>query len=389
MVVFVGPGLDCMEHVAATLGERGVATAWIGYPYSWPVRLRVRLFTDAVRSATSPRELADAIASLGAHRVVDVISSETTMAATAEAVRMLQREGTLADEVAADVTTRAEWVDKLVAVERLNAAGVLVSEQLRAEEVSAAEAVAKLGLPLVVKGRNGFAGSTVRVVKSEAAARRAAEKFAKDGGAYYERMVPGVEHAWVCSYGPDGKVQQEGAYRSFKAPDDPNGPPLFNRPVDLPALSDSGRRTVAELGGRGLLNLDFIVDDAGRAWLLDVNLRPWNSTVALRAAGVDFVAGYLYALGLGPAPQEPLKLPVGGEVRVFPREAAEGVLRKPVSGSRALATQARQWLPWTSPGYIAAAVLRSFLVIAVRLYRDVMGERHWAVREQRALEAED
>lgn len=381
-----------MEHVAAALRSRGVGSAWIGYPYSLPLRVRARLFTDATDSATTPEELAGAIASLGAHRVVDIIGSEPVMAAVAEATRKLTDlpQGEALDEtVARDVVARAAWVDKLVALERLRTTGVDVPAILPAPEHDATAAAERLGLPLVVKGRQGFAGSAVRMASSVHSARKAAEMFAGHGGAYFERIVHGTEYSWVCSYGPGGQVQQEGAYQAHKSPLDPHGPAAYNVPVEVPALGDAGRRVVKAIGGRGLLNLDFIVDEDGIPWLLDVNLRPWNSVVAMRSSGVDFVAGYLHALGLGPAPEEPRVVPAGGEVHVFPREAAERLRRRPWNGGRVLARQARDWRPWTSTGYVAAGLLRSGMVIATRIYRDLMGERHWAARERRWLEVDD
>lgn len=375
LLVFLGPGLDGIEQTAASARRRGVETLWVGMPYSARLRARARLFCDGVASVDSHDELVALLCSLELDRVVDLMCSEPVIARVRLAAEEVADAG-LPPDVLADVRRRHALADKLKTRAVLAAHGVAVPPGLDAATASAAEAAGRLGLPLVVKGVLGSSGATVRITDDVDEAQRIAEVLLRREGCYFERLVPGQESAYVASYAPGGAVLQEGSYTSVKSAKDPTGFPGRVVTENRPDLLEVGRRLVDAVGGRGLMNADMITDAHGRVWVLDVNPRPWHTTVALRHTGTDFVGGYLHALGVGPRPPEPVRLPGGQTVDGFPREAAELIRRRPGEGVRMLGRQSRTFRDWTGPGYVVASTFRVGMTIGARLYRDLMQSGH-------------
>lgn len=378
LVVMVGRGLDGMEQVAASIRRRGAAVGWVGMPYGPHLRARARLFCDQVDSAYDAATLATVLRGWGLPRIVDIVTNELSMPEVATAVDRLSSEG-LPAQVVADVERRSALTDKFTMRARLAAAGVLVPAAYDARTTPAATAARELGLPLMVKGHHGYAGSSVRLARTVAEAQRYADGLLAGDEVYYEQRVAGEECSVVLSYRPEGLVQV-GSYRSHKSPRDPLGFATAVDPLDRPALEKVGRQVAEAVGGRGLLNLNALTDRDGDVWVIDVNLRPWHTVVALRATGTDFAAGYLYALGLGPPPGEPTRLPAGGQVTGFPREGAELIRRHPVRGARMLARQAHAYRDWTGSGYLVAAGFRAGMTLAARVYREAMDSGHPATR---------
>lgn len=354
VVVLVGPGLDGVEQVAASVRRHGVRSAWVGYPYGLRRVARARLFTDVATSATDVPTLADALHRIGPDRVVDVICSELVVG---DAHRAAVLAG-VPEAVVAELARRLRWVDKVEVSRAAGAAGVAVPPIALATEVSPEVAAARLGLPLVVKARVGMAGQGVRIVPGADAARRAVAELGGERETYYEKLIRGTDHSWVAAYRSDGTLVQDGSYVAERTTADTTGPPDRVRPVDRPGQRAAGAALLRVMGGRGLVNMDFVVDEAGRDWLLDVNPRPWHSTVAFRALGVDFVAAYLQTLDLLPA-RPPDRWPVGGRLEVYPFVAAHALARRPLPALRDLVLQSRAYLPWTGPGYVAASWLRA------------------------------
>lgn len=386
LLVLVGRGLDGMEQVAASVRRRGVETAWIGMPYGPHLRARARLFCDHVATATTPAEVAAALRRWGPERVVDVMCTEAVVDRVAEGARMLAgRPGAgLPAAVLEDLDRRRRLTDKYAMRTMLAAAGVRVPAAYDAAEVPADRAAAELGLPLMVKGARGQSGLAVRLAGTVEEAQRAAEELRGEDGVYYEQRIEGVESgAGLAVAG--GRILQRCAFRSRKSDQAPLAFPVAVTPQDRPDVLAVAAQVAAAVGLRGLLNLDVITDAEGRIWVLDVNMRPWHTTVAVRAAGVDFVAGYLHALGVGPAPAPPTTMPAGPDVAGFPREGAELTLREPREGPRLLVRQARQYRHWTGPGYLAAAVFRVGMTIGARVYRDLVDSGHPIGRHLPAL----
>jgi methenyltetrahydromethanopterin cyclohydrolase len=97
-----------------------------------------------------------------------------------------------------------------------------------------------------------------------------------DNGVYWQRRIDGqVYSALGLGYG--GGAQLLGFNRQWHRPQDFVFSAIANR-ADLPQpimaqLRDWAQSLVRQYALRGLFSLDFILDDNGRAWLLEVNAR--------------------------------------------------------------------------------------------------------------------
>ena len=58
-------------------------------------------------------------------------------------------------------------------------------------------------------------------------------------------------------------------------------------PVDE-RLAAAGERLLANVGWRGLFMLEFLRDDQGRAWFMELNGRPWGSMALARRQGLEY-----------------------------------------------------------------------------------------------------
>lgn len=372
LLVAAGRGLDGIEQVLATARRRGVEVAWIGMPYGAHLRGRARLFCDHAATAETDADVTRVLRAWGPSRVVDILCGEQVVQTCLDGARPLMDLG-LPASVVRDLERRAELSNKYATRLMLSAAGVPVPPGLDAAEATAAEAIEQLGTPLVVKGYLGSSGETVRVTSDVTEAQRVADVLVARSGAYYEKFVAGHESAYVATH-LDGQIIQEGSYSSIKSEKNKLGFPGRVVPEDRPDLREVGRQVVKAIGGRGLVNVDIITSPDGAIWALDVNPRPWHTTVAMRSTGIDFVLGYLYALGVGPDPGGPRMIPTGSTVDGYPREAAELIRRHPGQGIRMLVRQSRVWGHWAGPGYVAASVFRAGMTLGARLYRDLMAE---------------
>lgn len=359
-LVFVGPGMTSLEQVAAVAGRRGVPVTWIGYPLSWPRLLRVRSFVSRAVSADDPTGLARELRKVGVDRIADIQASEFVLADVVLAARAAGVSG----PVLADLDRRLNLTDKLVMSRRLAAAGVRCPPVLDAAEVSGAEAAERLGLPLVVKGRLANGGTGVEIVRTLGQLDGTARRVAVFGGAIYERYVRGESLSYAASYDARGQVLHDAAYLTRRVGHDATAPPDRILTRDDPAVIAVGRAVVGCLGGHGLVNVNLIRDAEGAAWVHDVNLRPWGTLLALRAAEIDFVGDYLGVLGFGecaPVSRSPAAI---GQYDVFP-SAALGIARSDLSTACLLyARQLREYARWTGVPYLVAETVRSALFVA-------------------------
>lgn len=357
-VVFVGPLLACFEQLAACIRREGVRTVWIGYPYGHVRRLRSRLFIDHVATAYDVQSLAAALLRIGPESISDIQASEHVLVDTAAAARLAG----VRRELLGELDRRVRLGDKLVMSRALEAAGVRVPCALGATETTPDQAVAALGLPLVVKGRLANGGVTVHIAQTLDAVRHAAAVVAPFGGAMYEQFVAGRTVSYVASYDGEGRVLHEGAYLSSRVGHADVAPPDRVVTLHRPAHQATGRAVLALIGGSGLVNMNMIEDDEGHGWVHDVNLRPWGTVVALRRAGVDFTTDYLHIHG-GRRGDDSRALRVGQTVDVFP-SAVLGLATLDLRRAAALyARLVPRYLRWTGPGYVLAETIRSVGIV--------------------------
>jgi len=191
-----------------------------------------------------------------------------------------------------------KWRTKLV----WQAGGLPVPEYLLVDEGSDWEAVARqLGLPLFVKPANE--GSSVGIGKAKSAGQLQAayrEAAKHDRLVIAERYIGGGEYT-VAILGdaalPAIKVEPASEFYDYEAKylrDDTR----YLCPCGLSAEREAEMQRLAQqafrlIGGQGWGRVDFLMDEAGKAWLLEVNTSPGMTDhslvpMAARQAGISF-----------------------------------------------------------------------------------------------------
>lgn len=362
-VVFVGTGLVAFEQTSAVMRRRGVDTHWVGFPFGVARRLRSRLFTT-VHNAHDVNGLAEVLRRIGPGRILDLQATEFMLPEVVQAALSLP----LRPELAEDLRHRLHWLDKEVAMQGLAAAGVPVPR--RSQSTDPQRVVDELGLPVVVKGRIANGGVAVRICHSLDEVGPALAALAEHGGSYAEEFCAGQDGlCYAAAYRSSGEVLLEAAYRGVRsAGEDAEFGELgaldASVTLDDEDLFDVGRRVVAAMGGRGVVNIDAIRTADGLR-VIDVNHRPWGSMVALRETGADFVAALLAVLR--DEPFTPRRVPGGCRVHTFSTTAINAGVRSPGLGLRQFSVDARAYRRWAGTPYVTAEWARGTTVVA----------RHW------------
>ena len=360
LIVFVGPGLTSFEQLAAVARKRGVATAWIGYPYSRLRRIRSRAFVPWVGSAVDTEGLVRELKRLCVDRIVDIQASEYVLRDVVTAAR----QAAVPVGVLEDLERRFRLSDKLVMSRLLAARGVTVPATLDASQHRAEEAADLLGLPMIVKGRIGNGGSDVRIVESQIEATHAAQALSVHSGSFYEQFITGETVSYSASYLAGDRIH-DAVYRTERIGPSRIGPPdrIFTLSADHELAV--GREVVNAIGGSGLVNVNLIRDSSGRTWVHDVNLRPWGTLLALREAGVDFATDYLHILGLSAVDSGSSSVVVGRTCDVFPSAAIAEGKTSIAAGLTKLFHDVPGYVSSAGLGYVSAEIAR-VLAITVR-----------------------
>ncbi len=204
--------------------------------------------------------------------------------------------GVLASALAMD-----KWRTKLV----WQAAGLPIPEyELLTEQTDYAAVVARLGLPLFVKPANEGSSVGITKVKQSGELRAAWQAAAKyDSLVLAEKFIGGGEYT-VAILGDDAlpviKIEPANEFYDYEAKylrNDtryvcPSGLSEKNE-AEMQRLAQQGFKLV---GGRGWGRVDFLVDTAGRPYLLEVNTVPGmtdHSLVPMAAAKAGLSFGQL------------------------------------------------------------------------------------------------
>lgn len=182
-------------------------------------------------------------------------------------------------------------VDKLLVTEIARDAGVEVprtSTTLESDE-----------WPIVVKGRLGAGGQSVRVAHDEAELREAVRTIGAGDSVYLERYHPGLTMG-TCGVARAGEILVQGAYERAASRHDPLGPPVKIRLIEDALATAASERLIRALGYTGMWCLNFVRDDDGRPLLIDVNIRAFGSWLSLDDAGVPLLDAYRQLIGEGP-----------------------------------------------------------------------------------------
>lgn len=191
--------------------------------------------------------------------------------------------------------------DKAVAGAVLSAAGLNVPDSVTIpqklfREVGVGQVLdlvkARFDFPLVVKPAQGGSALGVTIVASAAGLPRAmVDCFAYDERARVEQYIEGTEVAVsVVQTGsepralPPVEIAADGPYdydaRYFAGRAEYFVPSRLSE-EDTAAVKEAAKRAHSILGLRYLSRTDIILDDAGRAWILDVNVAPGMTETSL------------------------------------------------------------------------------------------------------------
>ena len=246
--------------------------------------------------------------------------------------------GPTADVIAASA-------DKLVVKQRAAAAGVPVipgALEPVPEAPDALQAAADaVGYPLILKASSGGGGKGMRRVDAAADVLAAAEGARREAGGafgstelYVERIIEPARHVEVqvladhhgtcLVFGTrDCSMQRrhQKVIEECPAPD-----------VDEPGLHEASRKLVEALGYRNAGTIEYLVQEDGTFWFLELNRRlQVEHPVTEEVFGVDLVALQLEVAAGGSLADYEMPAPQGHaiEVRVYAEDPAQGFLPSP------------------------------------------------------------
>ncbi|MCE1179121.1 MAG: hypothetical protein LWW86_08870 [Micrococcales bacterium] len=286
IVIIHGGFYQSFDQLAVGLRRAGVRVVAVRDVNQPIVRLRGRLLFDdnVIVPAYTADALRPTLERLG-DSIVDVISPEMELDAVIAA-----GEDVLRPDLLEHLRWRQRWAAKWEAGRVLREQGIRTPEELPLPVGDDADFS-----PCIVKARIGLGGIGVRVARTPEEANAAAAELSASGKVYAERLMPGTPLCYCAAWGPEG-ITHEAAYARADTDGDSLGPAPAVRTLGDERLLEVGRAAIAALGGRGVANIEMM--DDGELAVIDVNVRPWHSIVALDQAGVDFTDGYLRSLGL-------------------------------------------------------------------------------------------
>jgi len=255
--------------------------------------------------------------------------------------------------------------DKFHSLESCRALGLPVPEQVRVEDVeSAREAMEKLGLPMILKPCRGASGWHVAKIDQP---EDIDTYFASYHRAQHEPLVaqqfiegtPGsinmVAHHEQCL------AYVVGLKANVYPP--PFGPSTCRKFVDHPRFDAIAHGIAKVTRYSGLCAGDFIWDNQGNPWLIELNLRPGPVISLDHVVGVDAAPALRCMMGLEePNPTRPnpdivASLP---EYPLFPMELRRRLEQRRWGKALGLMLSGRGWqdVPWHDPKVAMIAASR-------------------------------
>ena len=166
---------------------------------------------------------------------------------------------------------------------------------------SAASAIERFGLPLVLKPRHSYTlrsldrRGSVEILRDANELSRALQDISDPDGHIIEAFVPGVG-VGVSVLATSGRILVAFQHRRIHEPYSGGGSSLRVSEALDSELMTAVARIVGHLGFTGLAMFEFRLNPTTRDWvLLEINARPWGSMPLPLALGVDF-PGALYDL---------------------------------------------------------------------------------------------
>ncbi len=212
-------------------------------------------------------------------------------------------------------------------------------------------AVRRLGLPVVVKGANGRAGSHVCIAASEAEATKRVNEMASDGDEWpiLQQYIDGATFL-VGGLFHEGNALRLYAAEQVEMCHSRTSPSIRVKSNNDPALCEQAVAAFHALRWSGFANADFVRDADGHYYFLEINPRPWGSMMAATSAGVNFFEPFGKLLQ-EEIPAANLRFRHGVSSTLFPQylqaQVEKGGLREVARMAKAI----RGWreVPWRSP----------------------------------------
>lgn len=334
-VLFVDDdGWTSFDQVAAAVRRRGIRTVRVTTgPQPGPRRIfrephlrwlcdRLFFHESIVLSAPAGRARLDALLDGGS--VADVLVTEPTLTKIGLSSPLGRR---LAARSLAFRATPAEvLLDKFAVNARLAEAGVKTPAQVRASEMSPAQAAERLGLPLMIKSPIGASGKEVRLARSVSEIEQALAALGDDRGQlFYQGHLEGRMAIYAAVAGPDGPLMEHG-FAVEEAQFD-LGPSSGVRLHDTPALMAAGRRSLEAFGCHGFASFGFMETSDGQLFHVDANCRPWGMIFAGLPLGIDYGAAYADLLRGRRRRPRPVRGDAQRKLAVFPHQLFDAALR--------------------------------------------------------------
>lgn len=183
------------------------------------------------------------------------------------------------DLLVEQVSTLDLCLDKAVLVERC-AATVRVPRTIVVHAATTVGDIEALGLPFVVKPRQGAGGRGVAVLDTA----DALDTVPRDGSYLAQELLPGAEYSIDVLARPDGHVVAAVPRRRDKVD---SGIAVAGRTFADPELERFGRDVATLIGTTGVVNVQVKLDRDGKPGLLEMNARSPGTMSLTQAAGVD------------------------------------------------------------------------------------------------------
>lgn len=231
-----------------------------------------------------------------------------------------------------------------------------------------------LGLPLpwVVKSSGSWGGAGIRVVRDRTAAAAAIRALSRPLGAAraLKRLVVNRDGFWIAPWlaGRTPEVVVQGfvagtpaniavacdrgevlaaiAVRVLRT-QGPIGPAAVAEVVEHPEMLAAARRLARRLNLSGLHGLDFMLDAAGAAWLIEMN--PRATQLCHIGGGASLAAALVGRLRGAPAPRA-APAPAGARVLFFPQAWR-------IDPASPLLRTAAHDVPWEEPALVEDLML--------------------------------
>jgi carbamoylphosphate synthase large subunit len=186
----------------------------------------------------------------------------------------------------------------------LAARGVAIPPQMPvASTADLVDAIDALGMPMVMKGVRGRGGAATHIVSTIGEAEAALARVRRRGTDCLAQAFVRGRTVLAGGLFRDGQAIRLYAGEKLRQHPRRTGPATVIQSVGDGQLLKITRHIMAMLRWTGLASADFVRDDQGRYWFLELNPRPWGSIIAAAAAEADLWSPLAAMLaGAEPAP---------------------------------------------------------------------------------------